>query len=121
MNFEPEKMRQPYRFVAWLCGVSAPFGGTSPDRRLAFWPKKREVRPVFEKILSRQPERIILSHGRCFAQETGVASPRSELTGEKFRRRSRAHGGLRQTSKIPTQAARLRLDWLPIKKTGLPL
>ena len=64
MNFEPEKMRQPYRFVAWLCGVSAPFGGTSPDRRLAFWPKKREVRPVFEKILSWQPERIILSRGR---------------------------------------------------------
>jgi hypothetical protein len=36
MNFELERMRQPYRFVAWLCGVYAPSGGMPPDLRLHF-------------------------------------------------------------------------------------
>jgi Domain of unknown function (DUF4336) len=66
MNFEPDKMRQPYRLIAWLSGISAPSGGMPIDMRLAFWPRRREVRPAVERILCWQPERIVLSHGRCF-------------------------------------------------------
>ena len=69
MNFELERMRQPYRLIAWLFGVYAPRGGMPADLRLAFWPKKQEVRPAYERVLGWQPERIVLSHGRCF--ETG--------------------------------------------------
>ncbi len=66
MNFEPDKMGQPYRLIARLFGVSSPSGGMPVDLRFAFWPSRRKVRPAAESILSWQPERIILSHGRCF-------------------------------------------------------
>ncbi len=66
MNFEPDKIGQPYRLIARLFGVSSPSSGMPVDLRLAFWPSRRKVRPAVESILSWQPERIILSHGRCF-------------------------------------------------------
>lgn len=66
MNFELQKMKQPYRLIARLSGICAPFGGMPIDMRLAFWPKKGEVRSAVEMMLRWQPERIILSHGRCF-------------------------------------------------------
>jgi uncharacterized protein DUF4336 len=75
MNFELERMRQPYRSIAWLCGVYAPFGGMPADLRLAFWPKRHEVRPAYEMVLAWEPERIILSHGRCF-EANGTAAIR---------------------------------------------
>jgi Domain of unknown function (DUF4336) len=71
MNYERERLGQPYRLIARLAGVCAPEGGMSPDLRLAFWPKKRDVRGVYEQILSWKPERIILSHGRCFDANGG--------------------------------------------------
>jgi hypothetical protein len=66
MNFELDKLRQPYRFIARLNGIYAPYGGMPFDMRVAFWPNRRKVRRAVEQILSWQPERIILSHGRCF-------------------------------------------------------
>ena len=66
MNFELGKLGQPYRLIAWFSGIYAPFGGMPIDMRLAFWPRRREVRTAFERMLSWRPERIILSHGRCF-------------------------------------------------------
>ena len=45
----------------------------SPDLRLAFWPKKRDVLRAYEQVLSWEPERVILSHGRCFAANGGSA------------------------------------------------
>jgi hypothetical protein len=75
MNFELERMRQPYRLIARLCGVYAPFGGMPADLRLALWPKRHEVRPAYERVLAWEPERIILSHGRCF-ETNGTAAIR---------------------------------------------
>ena len=75
MNFELERMRQPYRLIAWLCGVYAPFGGMPADLRFALWPKRHEVRPVYERVLGWEPERIILSHGHCF-ETNGTAAIR---------------------------------------------
>lgn len=66
MNFEPDKISQPYRLIARLAGISSPSGGMPIDMRLAFWPRRQRVRPAIESILSWEPERIILSHGRCF-------------------------------------------------------
>jgi hypothetical protein len=76
MNFELERMRQPYRLLAWLYGVYAPSGGMPADLRLAFWPSRKEVRPVYESVLAWNPERIILSHGRCFETDGATAMRR---------------------------------------------
>lgn len=75
MNFELERMQQPYRLIAWLFGVCAPSGGMPADLRLALWPKRQKVRPAYRKVLAWQPERIILSHGRCF-ESNGTAAIR---------------------------------------------
>ncbi len=72
MNFELERMLQPYRLIAWLFGVYAPCGGMPPDLRFAVWPKKQEVRPAYQEVLAWEAERIILSHGRCF-ESNGAA------------------------------------------------
>jgi hypothetical protein len=75
MNFELERMRQPYRLIAWLCGIYAPSGGIPPDLHLALWPKRHEVRFAYQRVLAWEPERIILSHGRCF-ETNGTAAIR---------------------------------------------
>lgn len=66
MNFEPWKLRQPYRAIARLAGVLAPDGGMPVDMRLTFWPQRHRVKSAYERILSWKPARIILCHGRCF-------------------------------------------------------
>jgi hypothetical protein len=45
--------------------------------RLAFWPRRREVKSVIENILSWHPERIVLSHGRCFDSNASKAIRRA--------------------------------------------
>ena len=72
MNFEPERLSQPYRPIARLLSISSPGGGLSPDLRLAFWPKKRAVRRAYEQVPSWRPQRVILSHGRCFDANGGI-------------------------------------------------
>jgi hypothetical protein len=69
MNFERERVKQPLRLIARLANMTYPLGGMSPDMRIALWPNKRRVRPAIEKVLAWQPERIILSHGRCFDKD----------------------------------------------------
>ncbi len=76
MNFEPDKIIQPYRLIARLAGISSPSGGMPVDMRLPFWPRIQKVRPAMESILSWEPERIILSHGRCF-EANGSSALRS--------------------------------------------
>ena len=73
MNFEAERLSQPYRLIAQLVGICSPGGGMSPDLHLAFWPKKRDVRGAYEQVLSWEPERVILSHGLCFEANGGPA------------------------------------------------
>ncbi len=77
MNFEAERLRQPYRLIARRVGICSPGGGMSPDLRLAFWPKKRDVRSAYEQVLSWEPERVILSHGLCFEANGGRAIRRA--------------------------------------------
>ena len=78
MNFELGKLGQPYRrLIAWLSGIIyAPFGGMLIDMRLAFWPRRREVRTAFERMLSWRPERVSFSvTGRCFETERQQSDP----------------------------------------------
>lgn len=65
-NLEPDKIGQPWRFAAWLTGMSYPDGGLFFGMRLPLLLQRRKTRAAVDKMLSWQPERIILSHGRCF-------------------------------------------------------
>ncbi len=66
MSLELEKVRQPWRFAAKLTGMYHPRGQIFFGMRLPFRLQKRKTRAAVEKILSWQPERIIISHGRWF-------------------------------------------------------
>ena len=66
INFELNKMRQPWRFATWLTGMYYPQGGIFFGMRLPLLLQKRKSRAAVEKLLSWKPEGIILSHGRCF-------------------------------------------------------
>jgi len=65
-NLEPDKIGQPWRFAAWLTGMSYPNGGIFFGMRLPLLLQKRKTRAAVDKMLAWEPERIILSHGRCF-------------------------------------------------------
>ena len=66
LNLQPEKIGQPWAFAAWLTGMYYPHGGIFFGMRLSFLLQKRKARAAVDKMLSWQPERITLSHGRCF-------------------------------------------------------
>ena len=66
INFELDKMRQPWRFATWLTGMYYPHGQIFFGMRLPLLLQRRKSRAAVEKLLSWKPEGIILSHGRCF-------------------------------------------------------
>jgi hypothetical protein len=66
LNLEPDKIGQPWAFAAWLTGMRYPHGGIFFGMRLPFMLQRRRMRAALDKMLSWQPERIILSHGHCF-------------------------------------------------------
>ncbi len=77
MNFELERLKQPLWLIAKLNRTTYPLGGMSLDMRIAFWPKKRRVRGAIEKVMAWQPERIVLSHGRCFDSDASAVIRRA--------------------------------------------
>jgi hypothetical protein len=66
INIELDKMRQPWRFAVRLTGMYYPRGQIFFGMRLPLLLQKRKTRAAAQKILSWQPERIVLSHGRWF-------------------------------------------------------
>lgn len=72
-NFELDRIKQPYRFLVWAAGAYHPRGQMPIDLRLTFRPKKREVREAITEIISWNPSRIILSHGRCIEHNVEAA------------------------------------------------
>jgi len=66
LNLELGKLRQPWRFATWLTGMYYPNGQLFFGMRLPLLLQRRKTRAAVEKMLSWQPERIILSHGHCF-------------------------------------------------------
>ena len=68
-NFELDKIAQPYRFLIWLTGAYCPHGQMPLDLRSTFWSNRRQVRTAVEKMIAWEPERIVLSHGRCIDRD----------------------------------------------------
>ena len=66
MNFELDKMRQPWKFATRLTGMYDPQGQIFFGMRLPLLFQRQKSRAAVERILSWQPQGIILSHGRCF-------------------------------------------------------
>jgi hypothetical protein len=52
-----------------MTGMYYPHGQIFFGMRLPLFLQKRESKAAVEQILSWQPERIIISHGRCFESD----------------------------------------------------
>lgn len=72
-NFEPRKLGPFTRLLTWLGGARDPDGQTPRDMRLTF--AKPQVKAAVEKMISWNPERVILAHGRWY-ETNGVAELR---------------------------------------------
>jgi hypothetical protein len=72
MNLELNKISQPWRLAARLSGMCYPRGQVFFGMRLPLLLQKKKSSEVIKRLLAWQPERIILSHGRCF-ESNGTA------------------------------------------------
>jgi len=66
VNFELDKLSQPWRFATRMTGMYFPHGQIFFGMRLPLLLQKQKSKAVVERILSWHPERIIISHGGCF-------------------------------------------------------
>ena len=66
MNFDLDKLAEPWRTVARLSGMRHPQGQIFFGMRLPFLLQRWKAQAAFGRIRSWRPERILLSHGRCF-------------------------------------------------------
>jgi hypothetical protein len=72
INFELDKLGQPWRFATRMTGMYYPRGQIFFGMRGPLLLQKRKSKASVERILSWQPERIIISHGRCFESNAGA-------------------------------------------------
>ena len=66
INLELDKIAQPWRFATWLAGMYHPFGQVFFGMRLPLLLQRRRAKAAIKIIQAWRPERIVLSHGRCF-------------------------------------------------------
>lgn len=66
INIELDKMSEPWRTATKLTGMYHPRGQIFFGMRLPLLLQRQKAKAAFEKIRSWRPERILLSHGRCF-------------------------------------------------------
>jgi hypothetical protein len=66
INLELDKVTQPWRAFTKLSGMYYPHGQIFFGMRLPLRLQKKRAEAAIRKIKSWRPERIILSHGRCF-------------------------------------------------------
>lgn len=71
INIELQKIGEPWRTVTKLTGMYDPRGQIFFGMRLPFLLQREKRKAVLAKIHSWQPERIIVSHGRCFDAHAG--------------------------------------------------
>ena len=75
-NFELDKVHGGFgRFLMRLGGVVHPHGSMPRDLRATFKGHERQVREAVEKMISWEPQRILLAHGHCY-EENAVAELR---------------------------------------------
>jgi hypothetical protein len=65
-NFEARKLGLAMRLLTWLGGVLEPHGSMPRDMRPGFSADKPAFRRAVETMISWNPERIILAHGRWY-------------------------------------------------------
>lgn len=68
-NFEPEKVGRFYGSLARLAGAVETDGKAPIDLRLTFLGRKEEARSCLDKLLSWQPEKVIMAHGRIYKRD----------------------------------------------------
>lgn len=66
INLELDKMSEPWRTAAKLTGMYHPYGQLFFGIRLPLLFQRRKAKAAIGKIHAWQPQRIVLSHGRCF-------------------------------------------------------
>ena len=66
INIELDKISEPWRTVTRLTGMYHPYGQIFFGMRLPLLLQRRKAKAALGKIRSWQPQRILLSHGRCF-------------------------------------------------------
>jgi hypothetical protein len=69
MNLELDKIDQPWRAFTKLSGMYHPFGQIFFGMRLPLLVQRGKAKAAIRKIHAWRPERILLSHGRCFEGE----------------------------------------------------
>jgi hypothetical protein len=66
INLDLDKIGQPWRLAAQITGMYHPRGQLFFGMRLPLLLQRKKTRAAIEKVLAWEPQRIILSHGRCF-------------------------------------------------------
>jgi hypothetical protein len=66
MNLELDKIDEPWRAATKVSGMYYPHGQIFFGMRLPLLLQRKKAKAAFQKISSWQPQRIVLSHGRCF-------------------------------------------------------
>src|SRR5215472_1165249 len=69
INIELDKVSEPWRTATKLTGMYHPYGQVFFDMRLPLLFQQRKAKAAIGKIHSWQPQRIVLSHGRCFDED----------------------------------------------------
>lgn len=68
-NFEPAKLGLVMRLMTRLAGIQDPDGQMPRDLRFTFRSQRQALRRAVETMLSWQPERIVLAHGRWYDRD----------------------------------------------------
>ena len=71
INIELNKMPEPWRTAITLTGMYYPRGQIFFGMWLPLSLRRRKAKAVLAMIRSWQPERVLLSHGRCFESDGG--------------------------------------------------
>ena len=66
INIELDKISEPWRTATKLTGMYHPYGQIFFGMRLPLLVQRRKAKAAIGKTRSWQPQRIVLSHGRCF-------------------------------------------------------
>jgi hypothetical protein len=66
INIELDKISEPWRTATKIAGMYHPHGQIFFGMRLPLFFQRRKAKAAIERIHSWQPQRIVLSHGRCF-------------------------------------------------------
>ena len=69
INIELNKISEPWRTATKLSGMYHPYGQIFFGMRVPLLLQRRKAKAAIRKMYSWQPQRIVLSHGRCFEKD----------------------------------------------------